>query len=199
MSKRSSGYSLGYSLMEALTVVAIIGMIALCAVPAFANYRRRMSVMAAADQLRSILRLTRSRAIAANHNVGVKFIAGREWTYAIYEDGNGNGVLNDDIARGIDRRVFGPAVVMPSFHIATIGLLRTTVKDPDGDPLDPGASPVQFGRSTICSFSPVGSGTPGTVYLVDGGGQLWAARCTGAGGRVRVLRYDGARKKWETR
>ena len=63
----------------------------------------------------------------------------------------------------------------------------------------PDASPVQFGRSTICSFSPVGSGTPGTVYLVDGGGQLWAARCTGAGGRVRVLRYDAASRKWETR
>lgn len=195
MSKRS----LGYSLIEALTVLAIIGLIALCAVPAFANYRRRMSVMAAADQLRSILRLARSRAIALNHNVGVKFIAGREWTYAIYEDGNGNGVLNDDIARGVDRRIFGPAAVMPSFHIATIGLLKTAVKDPDGDKLEPDASPVQFGRATLCSFSPVGSGTPGTVYLIDGGGQLWAARCSGNGGRVRVLRYDDKRRKWETR
>ena len=80
------------------------------------------------------------------------------------------------------------AIVMPSFHIATIGLLKTAVKDPDGDALKPDASAVQFGRSTICSFSPVGSSTPGTVYLIDGGGQLWAARCTGAGGRVRVLR-----------
>jgi hypothetical protein len=90
-------------------------------------------------------------------------------------------------------------MVMPSFHIATIGLLKTTVKDPDGDWLKPDASPVQFGRSTICSFSPIGHSTPGTVYLIDGGGQLWAARCTGAGGRVRVLRYDSGGKKWETR
>ena len=195
MSKRSPGYSL----IEALTVIAIIGTIALCTVPAFANYRRRMSVLAASEQLRNILRLTRSRAVTSGHNVGVKFIAGREWTYAIYEDGDGEGVRNDDIDRRIDRRILGPDIVMPSFHIATIGLLKTTIKDPDGDPLKPDASAVQFGRSTICSFSPIGSGTPGTVYLIDGGGQLWAARCTGNGGRVRVLRYDSGRKKWETR
>ena len=187
----------GYSLVELLTVVAIIGTIAVCAVPAFANYRRRMSVLAAAEQLRNIFRLTRQRAISSGHNVGVKFIAGREWTYAIYEDGDGDGVRNDDIDRKIDRRLVGPAIVMPSFHIATIGLLTTTVKDPDGDALKPDASPIQFGRSTICSFSPMGSGTPGTVYLIDGGGQLWAARCTGNGGRIRLLRYDG--RKWGTR
>ena len=110
MSKRSPGYSL----IEALTVIAIIGTIALCTVPAFANYRRRMSVLAASEQLRNILRLTRSRAITSGHNVGVKFIAGREWTYAIYEDGDGDGVRNDDIDRRVDRRILGPAVVMQS-------------------------------------------------------------------------------------
>src|SRR5947207_6031598 len=144
MSKRSHGYSL----VGLLAVLAVIGRIALCSIPAFANYRRRMSVVAAADQLRTIFRATRSRAIATGHNAGVKFIAGREWTYAIYDDGDDDGVRNDDIDRGVDRRVFGPTVVMPSYHIATIGLLTTTVKDPDGDALKPTASPVQFGRST---------------------------------------------------
>ncbi len=189
----------GYSLIELLTAIAILGLIVLSAMPAFGNYRRRMSIIAASEQFRSILRATRARAIASGRNAGVKFISGPEWTYAIYDDGDGDGVRNDDITRGTDRRTFGPAIVMPSFHIATIGLLKTTVKDPDGDPLKPNASPVQFGRSTICSFSPLGHGTPGTMYLIDGGGQLWAARVHGAGGRVRILRYDDGLKKWERR
>ena len=195
MSKRT----LGYSLLEILTVLAILGVILLSVIPAFGNYRRRMSIIAASQEFQSILRKTRSRAIASGHNAGVKFISGREWTYAIYEDGDGDGVRNDDITRGIDRRTFGPAVVMPSFHLASIGLLKTKVKDPDGDPLQPDDSPVQFGRSTICSFSPIGGGTPGTLYLIDGGGQLWAARVYGSGGRVRLLRYHNVLKKWERR
>jgi prepilin-type N-terminal cleavage/methylation domain-containing protein len=189
----------GYSLIELLTVVAIIGLIVMTAVPAFATYRRRMSIIAASNELRAIFRLTRARAIAHNRNAGVKFLTGREWRYAIYLDGDGDGVRNDDITRGTDRRIYGPAVVMPSFHLTTIGLLKTRVKDPDGEALDPDDSPVQFGRSTICSFSPTGSSTPGTVYLVDGSGQLWAARVHGGAGRVRLLRYDGPKKKWEGR
>jgi prepilin-type N-terminal cleavage/methylation domain-containing protein len=189
----------GYSLLELLTVLAILGLMVLCAIPAFGNYRRRMSIIAAAGELRSILRETRSRAIVSGRHAGVKFISGAEWSYAIYEDGDGDGIRNDDITRGTDRRTFGPARVMPSFHLATIGLLKTPVKDPDGDSLKPDASPVQFGRSTICSFSPIGGGTPGTLYLIDGGGQLWAARVHGGGGRVRLLRYHDGLRKWERR
>ena len=56
---------------------------------------------------------------------------------------------------------------------------------------------MQFNRSTICSFSPTGSATPGTVYITDGAGQLFAVRVAGASGRVRTLRYNGARRRWD--
>lgn len=189
----------GFSLLEICAVVAIVGVLALCAIPSFASYRRRASVNAAANELRAILRGARSRAIARNRHCGVKFVQnGREWTYSLYEDGNGNGIRNDDIDQGRDRRYFGPAIVLPSAHLATIGLLSVPVRDPDGDLLDPTASAVQFNRSTLCSYSPTGNGTPGSVYLVDGAGQLFVARVYGASGRVRVLRYQPVRRKWET-
>ncbi len=188
----------GFSTLEVIIAIAIIGIIALCAVPTFASYRRRASLTSQANELRTIFRAVRARAIARSRHAGVKFTrSGNRWTYSLYEDGNSNGIRNDDIASGADRRYAGPSVLMPQFNIATIALLSTTIRDPDGDPLPPTASAVQFNRSTICSFSPTGAGTPGTVYMTDGAGQLCAVRVYGASGRVRLLRYDSARRRWD--
>jgi prepilin-type N-terminal cleavage/methylation domain-containing protein len=190
----------GFTLIEILVVVTIIGVIVLCAIPGFASYRRRSSCVAAGNELRGILREVRSRAIARGRHAGVKFVhSGNNWTYTLYDDGNGNGVANSDISKGVDRRYFGPAVTMPLYRTAAIALLPAAVRDPDGDALLPTDSALQFGRSTICSFSPLGSGTPGTIYISDGIDQLYAVRVFGASGRVHLLRYDSGRKKWDER
>jgi prepilin-type N-terminal cleavage/methylation domain-containing protein len=187
----------GLTLLEVLAVIAIIGIIAIASAPAFANYRRSASMRAEAAELRGILRAVRSRAILRGTHAGVKFTrAGSVWVYSLYDDGNSNGIRSAEIASGVDRRYGGPSMLMPQFNIAGIALLPTTIQDPDGDPLRPTASAVQFGRSTICSFSPTGAGTPGTIYISDGAGRLCALRVYGASGRVRLLRYDGVRRRW---
>ena len=140
-----------------------------------------------------------SRCARSSH-AGVKFIrSGNQWTYSLYDDGDGDGIRSDDIASGIDRRYAGPTVLMPQFRLATIALLSTTIRDPDGDPLPPTASAVQFNRSTLCSFSPNGNATPGSVYITDGDGALYVVRVLGSGGRVRTLRYSAISKRWERR
>lgn len=196
MFKRESGTSL----IELTVVIAIIGILALCAIPSFGNYRRNSSVISAGNEMRSLLRAVRSRAIARGRNSGVKFTrSGNNWTYTLYDDGNGNGISNADINKGIDRRYFGPAVVMPSFRMASIALLPNIIRDPDGAKLLPTDPALQFGTSTICSFSTVGTGTPGTMYISDGIDHLYAVRVFGASGKVRMLRYDAGRAKWEER
>lgn len=188
----------GFTLLELIAAVAIVGILALIAVPSFATYRRHASLRAEADQLRSIFRAARSRAIARNANAGVRFAQrGSQWTFALYDDGDGDGIRSDDIAAGIDRCYAAPTVLLPEFHIATIALLPVTIRDPDGDLLPPNASAVQFGRAQMCSFSPTGAGTPGTAYITNTDGEIFAIRVLGGSGRVRVLRYNAMKKKWE--
>jgi prepilin-type N-terminal cleavage/methylation domain-containing protein len=187
----------GFSLSEVLTVVAIVGLIAAVTVPAFSSLRRRAALRSASAQLRTIFHAARSRAITRAEHCGLKFVQlGGVWHFAVYDDGDGDGVRNDDIKKGVDRLVDAPRVVLRESRAVTIGLTGETVRDPDGDPLPPTKSPVAFNQSAICSFSPIGQSTPGTIYLTDRAGDLFCVRVYGATARIRVLRYVRATKRW---
>ncbi len=187
----------GYSLVEMLITLAIIGLVVLVAVPAFGNIQRRFALRAATAELRSIFHFARMRAIAQGRHAGLKFIrVGDEWSFAVYDDGDGDGLRNEDIARRVDRLVMPQRVILPESRAINIGLLPYTIKDPDGDDLTPSDSPVQFNRSALCSFSPLGESTPGTIYITDRGRDLWAVRVYGATAKIRVTRYDGAKRRW---
>lgn len=193
---RRQGQS-GAALIEITTVILIISLIVLVSVPAFGNLRRRSSVRSAAAELSSIFRKAQSRSISRSRSCGVKFtrsVTG-EWFYALYDDGNGNGVRNSEITSGVDRLIQPPRRVEGQSRLATIGLPSKAVRDPDGELLQPTSSPVVFNTSTLCSFSPIGGATPGTVYVVDDADDLYAVRVHG-GSRVRTLRYDARTSRW---
>lgn len=193
MSKRQ----VGISLSELLIALAIFGFLLSVVLPRINAYRRRAAVIAAADVLRGVFREVRSEAIARGRNCGVKFVnSGTVWKYAIYADTNGNGVTNADINSGVERRLTGPLPLDTHLAPATIAVPPMKVRDPDGDWMLPTDSPVQFNRSAICSFSPLGSGTPGSIYLSDGVSTFYAARVLGSSGKVRLVRYDARTGKW---
>lgn len=189
----------GLSLIELLIALAIIGMIASVVFPAMMTLQRRVAVRNAAAELRAIFHSARMRAIAQGRNSGVKFTkAGDGWTYALYDDGDGDGVRNDDIASGVDPCYRQPRRVLAGTERrAFIGLPPYKLVDPDGDPLPPTKSPVSFNNSTICAFSPVGEATPGTVYITDSIEDVYAVRVFGTTGRIRVLRWNRGKNKWE--
>ena len=190
----------GFTLPELLTTIAIIGMTASISVPAFLNYQRRNAVRVAAQEIRSIFHVARSRAITRHAHAGLKFsAAGGEWRYALCDDGDGDGLRNDALASGVDRCVDLPRPVLRESRFAAIGLPSLAIKDPDGDPLPPTRSPVQFNASTICSFSPTGQSTPGTIYLTNRDDDVYAVRVYGASAKIRVLRYHPSAARWEAR
>ncbi|HYR29907.1 MAG TPA: GspH/FimT family pseudopilin [Thermoanaerobaculia bacterium] len=191
MSKQS-----GHSLIELLIVLAIIGLCLGIGLPSFGTMQRRAALRVAAGELRAIFHLTRKRAILRGEKSGVKFfLDDGEWKYAVYDDGDGDGVRSDDINRGTDPRVTEPRRALRETDAAVIGLLPRRVNAPDGTWLTLQRSPVQFGRSTICSFSPVGESSPGTIYLTSGQ-ELFAVRVYGRSAKIRTLRYEEAERKW---
>lgn len=190
----------GFTLSELLTAIAIAGLIICCAVPSWMSMRRRAAVRSAAAEIRSVFHLVRSRAISHSRSTGVKFVDGLDgWKYALYDDGDGDGVRNDDITRGTDRLVSGQRFLWQQPLVVKVAIPSYVTHDPDGDPLTARSSPVQFNRSTICSFSPLGQATAGTIYLTDDADSAWAVRVYGATAKIRVLSYDRSRRRWSER
>lgn len=182
----------GATLAELTVSTAIMALILTCSVAALDSIYRRAVLRSAAGRVRELLQHTQLDAHMLGANRAVKFIQRPEgWNYAVYEDGNGDGVSNSEIATGVDHIVVSERPLADENGVY-VGLLAGET-DPDGGP--PLSSPVNFNHSTLCSFSPRGSATPGTVYLTDGSGAV-AVRSSGDDGMVRILVYTPASGQW---
>jgi prepilin-type N-terminal cleavage/methylation domain-containing protein len=189
----------GYSLFELVTVMGIIAIMALVTTPWFLEVRNRAAIATAAGDVRAVFAFGRSQAIARGRNVGIKFLRfGDQWQYAFYEDGNGNGIRNAEIANGTDPLLRPYQTVLRGSGSARIGLPKMAVPDPTGSGvIAPTASPIRFNSSTICSFSPIGSATSGSVFLTDGSGSAGVVIVSGPTARVRLMMFRGG--QWRKR
>jgi len=185
----------GYSLAEVLVSMAIIASMVLISIPSVLAMRERAAIRGAAAEIRGLFSLARSQAIARRRNVGIKFLRiGDQWQYAFYEDGNANGVRNAEIVNGTDPLLKPYESVLPGVNAGRIGLPEIAVPDPTGSGvIRPDASPIRFNRSTICSFSPLGSATPGSVFLTGGSDTAAVLVVYGATARVRLMYFRGGR------
>jgi hypothetical protein len=61
---------------------------------------------------------------------------------------------------------------------------------------DVGTDPVRIGSTNLLSFSPLGTATPGTIYVRSHDGLQLAVKITGATGRTRLLRYVPRTREW---
>ena len=183
----------GHSLVELLVVVAILMVMAAVALPFFRPMFADAHLLGAAREFCSNFRLAASTAVRSNVYTAIRFerSAGRV-RYAVYRDGDRDGVRSDDISRGRDRLIAGP------FPLATgrtvrVGILPGTPSIPPERGLLSG-DPIRFGRTDTVSFSPLGTATPGTFYLMGDGAQA-AVRVTGGTARVRIMIWRGSWKE----
>ena len=185
----------GQTLFELTIAVAMLTFMAMVSSSVLDRVSRGVSLAAATSELRSIFHHVRTIAVAHDRNVAVKFQQeAKDWTWAVYEDGDGDGVRNDDIQRGRDRQIQRPRRFQ--HRPAIIGLPRSPVPDPfaAGKQLQD-RLPVRFGTSTLCSFSRDGQATNGSIVLTDGTKAV-IVQVSGAAGRIGVLRWNG--KEWKS-
>jgi hypothetical protein len=183
-------------------VLAIAGLLFTWSVPGLLSMTRGLRVELAANEISSRMRLARSMAVRYNLKVALKFHIdpGGRVLYSLYRDGDGDGVLSKDIASGAD-----PSLGPPS-ELSHMGA-HVRFGFPEGKaPRDPGDrrrrltrlyDPIRFNRSDMASFGPLGTGTPGSIYLTDGLRHLAVVRVFGGTGKVEVLRYDIETETWE--
>lgn len=193
--------SRGFTLIELLLVAALLVFVALLTVPDLVRTSSALRAQLAAHEVAQALHSARMAAIRHRVRVAVRFETSdpRYVTYTLFRDGDGDGVRNADIASGTDTRM-QPARQLQRLGAGVrfgfpLGLRPRQIGDSRRylDRLD---DPIRFNRSDLASFDPLGTSTPGTVYITAGRGTLVAVRVYNRSGKIVVLIYDAEREIW---
>jgi type II secretory pathway pseudopilin PulG len=182
----------GHTLVETLVVAGIAAVLAGAAAPTLRAYSVQSQVMAAGLEFQSEFRRARSMAVRSGAYTAIRFEdCAYGACYSLYEDGDHDGVLADDIASGRDVRIAGPLPLTGRAAGVRVAINPgVSAIPPEMGTLDPSSDPIRFGRARMISFSPLGGATPGTFYLAGDGVQA-AVRVVGGAARVRLLCWNG--------
>src|SRR5262249_29546011 len=146
------------SLIDLVFTTTLIAVLSAVAAPPLAAALGDYRAAGAARYFAGFLQRARMEAVLRSTEVAVRFTptVGSGYTFGLFVDGNGNGVLSRDILRGIDAQV-GPAHgLSDNFTGVEFGTL------PGLPPIDAGGAPpgndsIHLGAANSVSFSPVGT------------------------------------------
>lgn len=187
----------GAALIDVIVAASLGVIMAAMAVPVIGGTLERERTIVGAQYLSGQLLRARLESLKRGSAVAVRFeIAGERTGVRLYADGNGNGVLQRDIDRGIDRAL-APLEWLDERSRDVSLRINQYVDDVGGaGELAPGDDPLRIGNTALLAFSPLGSATGGTLYVAARRGPQMAIRVFGATGRVRVLMFDARSRQW---
>jgi type II secretory pathway pseudopilin PulG len=186
----------GYSLVEIVVVAALGVTLTALSLPQLSTGLDDYRAWGAARYLATRLQRTRMEAIERSAAIGMRFVRdGASYAYAEFVDTNHNGVLTREIDSGVDwplRRAERLSEQFPGVDFGTLPNLPPI----DAGATAPGSDPVRLGRSDIATFTPLGTATTGTLYILGRGGAQYAVRIFGETGKTRLLKFDRRAARW---
>ena len=167
------------------------------AVPTFLTGQDELRAAGAANYVATRLQRARLEAVTRSATVAVQFTQdGAGYAFAVYVDGNGNGVLTRDIEHAVDRRLGAAERLSDQFSGVEFGTI-TGLPAIDSGGTPPGSDPIRLGSGNLASFTAAGTATSGTVYIKSTGGAQYAVRIFGDTGKTRRLKFDRGDRKWK--
>jgi len=188
--------SSGSTLLEVLFVCGIIVTATGIAVPQALVSLDDFRAAGAARYMSARLQRARMDAVMRSADVAITFTqTAAGYSYAVYVDGNRNGVRTSDITRNVDRELM-PAERLPDqFAGVDFGALPN-LPAVDSGGTAPGTDPVRLGSSNMASFSARGTSSTGTLYIRGRGTSQYAVRLFGETGKTRILKFDPQGRRW---
>jgi hypothetical protein len=187
----------GAALIDIIVATALGVLMAAIAVPVIGGTLDRERTIIGAQYLAGQLQRARLESLKRARSVAVRIeLAGDRTQLRLFADGNGNGVLQRDIDRGIDTPLAPPEWLDDQARDISLRINQDITDVSGSTALEPGDDPLRIGNTSLLTFTPVGSATSGTLYVSAQRGPQMAIRVFGATGRVRVLMFDARTRQW---
>ena len=177
-------------------VMALGVMMSVAALPEYLTALDDVRASGAARHISGRFQRARMEAVMRSAVVGVQFTQTSDgYSYAVYLDGNRNGVLTRDIQRGVDRPITAPERLPDQFTGVEFGAVSDLPPvDSGGTP--PGSDPIRLGAGSQASFTAMGSSSSGTVYIRSRRDAQYAVRIFGETGKTRMLKFERGTRQW---
>ena len=195
MARGPRGHHPGFTILELLFTIAIAGTLTTIAVPRGLCALDDFHARSAARYLAQRVAEARITAVRRSAATGLRFeVSTPDYAITTVVDGNHNGLRTIDIQRGVDKTTTPPELLDSHFTGVVFGILNG-VPDADGQPAG-GTDGVRVGVSKLLSMNPDGTCSSGTLYVHGRDRSQYAVRVLGTTGRVRILKYDYAQRRW---